>query len=366
MNIPYMSMKRMNNDLKTEMTVKFCDVYEKTNFIMGDELSSFEREFADFCGVKYAVGCGTGLDALALILRALDVKEGDEVIVPSNTFIATALAVSAVGAKPVFVEPSDGTFTIDPSGIEEKITSRTKVIMAVHLYGRTCDMDPINQIAARYGLKVVEDSAQAHGASYKGRRAGGLGDAAGFSFYPGKNLGALGDGGAVTTNDPVIAERVRMLRNYGSKVKYYNEYKGTNSRLDELQAGLLRVKLPHLETWNRERNRIAELYLSEIKNPLIKLPLSGDDTFYVVWHIFPVLCERRDELQEYLKQCGINTLCHYPVPIHLQKAYAELGIQKGSLPEAEMISSCELSIPLYYGMTDEEIQYVIDSLNLFR
>lgn len=366
MNIPYMSMKRMNDELKAEMTAKFSSVYEKSNFIMGDELSAFESEFAAFCGVKYAIGCGTGLDALSLILRALDIGDGDEVIVPSNTFIATALAVSAVGALPVFVEPSDGTFTIDPEKIEKKITPHTKAIMTVHLYGRTCDMDPINAVAEKYGLKVVEDSAQAHGAEYKGRKAGSLGDAAGFSFYPGKNLGALGDGGAVTTNDPVLAERIGMLRNYGSKVKYYNEYKGVNSRLDEMQAGLLRVKLPHLDAWNRERNRIAKLYLSEIKNPLVKLPLPSDEIYYNVWHIFPVLCERREALQGYLKERGVNTLCHYPVPIHMQKAYEEFGIPKGSLPAAEAISACELSIPLYYGMTDEEIRYVIDTINSFR
>lgn len=366
MNIPYMSMKRMNDDLKAEMTAKFSSVYEKSNFIMGDELSAFESEFAAFCGVKYAIGCGTGLDALALILRALDIGVGDEVIVPSNTFIATALAVSAVGAKLVFVEPSAGTFTIDSEKIEEKITPCTKAIMTVHLYGRICDMDPIKAIADKHGLKVIEDSAQAHGAEYKGRKAGSFGDAAGFSFYPGKNLGALGDGGAVTTNDPDIADRVRMLRNYGSKVKYYNEYKGMNSRLDEMQAGLLRVKLPHLDMWNKERNRIAKLYLSEIKNPLIKLPLPSDDIYYNVWHIFPVMCSLRNELQSHLKDRGVNTLCHYPVPIHMQKAYAELGIPEGSLPAAEEISACELSIPLYYGMTDQEIQYVIDSINSFR
>lgn len=297
-----------------------------------------EKEFTEYCRTKYAIGCGNGLDALMLILRALDIGEGDEVIVPSNTYIATALAVSYVGATPVFVEPPENTYTIDPSRIEEKVTEKTKAIMAVHLYGRACDMDGINSVAEKYNLKVVEDSAQAHGAEYKGKRTGGLGIASGFSFYPGKNLGALGDGGAVTTNDPVIAEKVRILRNYGSEAKYYNKYKGVNSRLDEMQAGFLRVKLPHLDKWNKERNRIADIFLQKTNNPLIKLPLPSDEVYYTVWHIFPVMCKQRDRLAEYLKENGIGTLCHYPVPMHLQEAYKELGIPKGELPLAEAIS----------------------------
>ncbi len=365
MNIPYCSFETMHNELNAEMHDKFDQVYSNNYFIMGKELEAFEKEFADYCGVKYAVGCGNGLDALMLILRALEIGEGDEVIVPSNTYIATALAVSYVGATPVFVEPDDNTFTIDPLKIEEKITSKTKAIMAVHLYGRVCDMDTINTIADKYNLKVVEDSAQAHGAEYKGKRTGGLGIASGFSFYPGKNLGALGDGGAVTTNDEQLAERVRILRNYGSKVKYYNEYQGVNSRLDEMQAGFLRVKLPHLDKWNKERNRIADIFLQNINNPLIKLPLSSDEEYYTVWHIFPVICKQRDKLAEYLKENGIGTLCHYPVPMHLQNAYKELGISKGELPIAEMISEQELSIPLYYGMTDHEINYIIEVINKF-
>lgn len=366
MNIPYCSFETMHGELSLEMKNKFDCVYRNNYFIMGSELEAFEKEFAEYCGTKYAIGCGNGLDALMLILRALNIGEGDEVIVPSNTYIATALAVSYVGATPVFVEPSENTYTIDPSRIEEKVTEKTKAIMAVHLYGRACDMDGINSVAEKYNLKVVEDSAQAHGAEYKGKRTGGFGIASGFSFYPGKNLGALGDGGAVTTNDSVIAEKVRILRNYGSEVKYYNKYKGVNSRLDEMQAGFLRVKLPHLDKWNKERNRVADIFLQKINNPLIKLPLPSDEDYYTVWHVFPVMCKQRDRLAEYLKENGIGTLCHYPVPMHLQEAYKELGIPKGELPLAEAISEQELSIPLYYGMTDEEIDYIINVINNFK
>lgn len=366
MNIPYLSVAPMHDELSAEMHEKFSDVYKRGNFIMGDELSEFEREFAEYCGAAYAIGCGNGLDALYLILEAMEIGAGDEVIVPSNTYIATALAASRVGARPVFVEPNPKTFTIDPSRIEEKITSKTKAIMAVHLYGRPCDMDEIYVIAKKYNLKVIEDAAQAHGACYKGKKTGNLGDAAGFSFYPGKNLGALGDGGAVVTNDKEIAERVRVLRNYGSSIKYYNEYQGTNSRLDEMQAAFLRVKLSNLDKWNKERNRISEIYIDRINNPLIELPLRSDNGHYGVWHIFPAMCDYRDKLMEYLKDKGICTLCHYPVPMHMQKAYKELNIHEGSLPLAEKISACELSIPLYYGMTDEEIEYVVAAINEFE
>ena len=238
--------------------------------------------------------------------------------------------------------------------------------MAVHLYGRTCDMDEILTIAEKYNLKVIEDAAQAHGATYKGHKTGTLGCAAGFSFYPGKNLGALGDGGMVVTSDEALADKVRMLRGYGSKIKYHHELQGTNSRLDEIQAGFLRVKLPQLDKWNAERNRIANRYLEGIKNPLLTLPLPSDENHYVVWHIFPVLCEDREKLSKFLEEKGIHTLSHYPIPMHLQGAYKELNIAEGELPLAEKISRCELSIPLYYGMTEEEVQYVIDALNEYR
>lgn len=366
MNIPYMTMKVMNEELSVDMEKKFESVYRDSNFIMGKELEAFEEEFAAYCGTKYAVGCGNGLDALYLILEAMGIGKGDEVIVPSNTYIATALAVSRTGALPVFVEPGENTYTINPELIEEKITPRTRAIMAVHLYGRTCDMDGINKVAEKHGLKVIEDSAQSHGAEYKGKKSGDLGYASGFSFYPGKNLGALGDGGAVTTNDPELARKVRVLRNYGSEKKYYNEYQGTNSRLDEIQAGFLRVKLPNLDKWNRERNAIAAQYLAEMKNPLVKLPLPGNSEHYTVWHIFPVMCERRDELQKFLADNGIGSLCHYPVPMHMQRAYKELGYKQGDFPIAENISRCELSIPLFYGMTEDEIAHVISTVNSFK
>lgn len=366
MNIPYCSFTVMHGELREKIIGKFSEMYDRNYFILGSEVTDFEKEYAEYCGAKYAVGTGNGLDALYLILRALDIKQGDEVIVPSNTYIATALAVSYVGATPVFVEPNISTFTIDPDLIESKITPNTKAIMAVHLYGRVCEMDKINSIARKYGLKVIEDAAQAHGAKYKGHKAGTLGDAAGFSFYPGKNLGALGDAGAVVTDDKELAEKIAMLRNYGSKIKYYNEYLGNNSRLDEIHAGFLRIKLKELDRWNSERNRIADIYLSQINNPLIKLPLKGDEDHYNIWHIFPVTCDMRDELADYLKEKGIGTLMHYPVPMHLQKAYAGLGFSKGDFPLAERICDTELSIPLYYGMTDDEIQYVIDALNTFK
>lgn len=366
MNIPYQSFDVMHEEIHRELLNGFEHVLSKNWFIMGSELSRFEQAFAEYVGTKYAIGCGNGLEALHLILRALNIGEGDEVIVPSNTYIASALAVSYAGAKPVFVEPKIETFTIDPEKIEEKITSRTKAIMVVHLYGRLCDMDPITDIAKRHNLQIIEDSAQAHGATYKGKQAGSFGIASGFSFYPGKNLGALGDAGAVVTNDKELAEKVYALRNYGSKIKYYNEYKGFNSRLDELQAAFLNVKLPYLDKWNSRRKDIAARLISEVKNPNIFLPIANDEVYSSVWHIFAVRCKQRDDLASFLSENGIGTLKHYPLPMHLQKAYVELAIPKGALPIAEEISETELSIPVYYGMSDEQVDYLIDKLNEFK
>lgn len=365
MKIPYLNFAPMHNEVKEEIIDKFHKVFDKNFYIMGDELKNFEQEFTSYCGAKYAIGCGNGLDALILILRAYGIRAGDEVIVPSNTYIATALAVSHVGATPIFVEPNIRTFNIEPSLIEEKITKNTKAIMPVHLYGRAVDMDPINKIAKKYNLKVIEDCAQAHGAKYKGKKIGILGDAAGFSFYPGKNLGALGDAGAVVTNDDKLAEEVYMLRNYGSKVKYVNEVVGYNSRLDEMQAAFLSVKLKSLDKWNAERDRIANIYINNIKSEKIILPWPSSDDYKNVWHIFAVMTEDRDSLEQYLANNGIGTLKHYPVPMHLQKAYAHLNIKKGELPLAEKISNSQLSIPLYYGMTEAQINYVVDVLNKF-
>lgn len=364
-NIPWSSFIPMEEEIKNEIKEKFEEMYKTSFYIQGKEFNSFNKEFAEYCGAKYAIGVGNGLDALMLILRAYEIGDGDEVIVPSNTFIATALAVTYVGATPIFVEPILEEFNINPSLIEEKITDKTKAIIGVHLYGQCCDMDAIKEIAKKYGLYVFEDAAQAHGAMYKGKRAGSLGDAAGFSFYPGKNLGALGDGGAVTTNDERIAKRIAALSCYGSDYKYHHIYKGVNSRLDEIQCGFLRIKLRNLDRWNEDRKRIANRYLNEIKNPLIKLPLVNKNNEHV-WHVFGIRCDVRDKLQKYLNDLGIGTNCHYPTPMHLQEAYKDLRIQKGELPIAEEISMTELSLPIYYGMLDEDVDYIISSLNSFQ
>lgn len=366
MNIPFASFVPMHEEIRQGLDAAFKKVVDKSYFIQGEECEKFEEEYAAYCGTKYCVGVATGLDAIYLILKALDIKAGDEVIVPSNTYIATALAVSFTGATPVFVEPVIDTYNIDVTRIEEKITEKTKAIIAVHLQGRAADMDAINAIAKKHGLYVVEDAAQAHGARYKGQKVGALSDAAAWSFYPGKNLGALGDGGCITTNNKQIADKVRALGNYGSDYKYHHIYQGTNSRLDEMQAAFLRVKLPHLDKWNEARRKIAEAYLEGITNPLIKLPLATSADYEHIYHVFVIRCDRRDELEKYLKDNCIGTVKHYPVPMHLQKAYEELHIQEGELPIAEEISKTVLSIPMYYGMTDEEVAYVIDKINEFR
>lgn len=366
MKVPFATFEPMHNEIRKELDEAYKRVMDSNYFIQGNECKQFEQEFADYCGAKHCVGVATGLDAIYLILKAMDIKTGDEVIVPSNTFIATALAVSYTGATPVFVEPEIETYNIDVTRIEEKITPNTKAIIAVHLQGRPADMDAVNEIAKKHGLKVLEDAAQAHGTKYKGRRVGALSDAAAFSFYPGKNLGALGDGGCVVTNDDDIASKVRALGNYGSDYKYHHIYQGTNSRLDEMQAAFLRVKLPCLEKWNDSRKQVAKRYLSEIKNPLIKLPVAADKDYDHIYHVFVIRCDRRDELERYLNDKGIGTVKHYPIPMHMQKAYESLNIPEGSLPIAEEISRTVLSIPMYYNMTDEEISYVIDAINNFN
>ena len=362
MNVPFVSFKPMEHELNKELRAAFERVFESSWYIDGNEDKSFESSFARFCDSKYCVGVGNGLDALMLALKALGIGDGDEVIVPSNTYIATALAVTYVGATPVFVEPDIRTFNINPSLIEAAISSKTKAIMPVHLYGQPCDMDPIMDIARKYDLYVVEDCAQAHGAKYKGKVVSSFGDAAGFSFYPGKNLGALGDAGAVVTSNPEIAEKVRALGNYGSDYKYHHIYKGNNSRLDELQAAFLSVKLAHLNRMNKERRRIAEIYLSEIRNENVILPTIPEYA-EPVWHIFGIRCNKRDELEKYLNENGIGTNKHYPIPMHLQECYKDLGYKKGDFSIAEEISSTELSLPMFYGMTDNEIGYVVSTIN---
>lgn len=363
--IPFVSFRPMESELDRDLRSAFERVYESSWYIGGSEDTRFEEAFARYCGVCHCVGTGNGLDALILALRALDIGSDDEVIVPSNTFIATAFAVTAVGAVPVFAEPDIRTYNINPDNIRERITPRTKAIIPVHMYGQPADMDPIMEIAREVGLLVVEDCAQAHGAMYKGKRVGGFGHAAGFSFYPGKNLGALGDAGAVLTNDSVTAEKVRALGNYGSDYKYHHIYEGRNSRLDEMQAAFLSAKLPHLDRMNRERGRIAERYLSEIHNPDIILPYVGENCD-VVWHIFAIRCKYRDSLKNYLNAQGIRTNCHYPIPMHMQQCFLHLGFKEGDFPIAEEISRTELSLPMYYGMPDEEVSHVIQAVNSFK
>lgn len=365
MNIPFVSFKPLEKELDTELRAAFERVYTNSWYIEGKEDEKFEVAFAEYCESKYCVGTGNGLDSLMLALKALGISSGDEVIVPSNTYIATALAVTYVGAKPVFVEPDIRTFDINPNRIEEAITSKTKAIMPVHLYGQPCDMNPIIEIAKKHNLYIVEDCAQAHGATYKGRKIGSFGDAAGFSFYPGKNLGALGDAGATVSNSKELADKVRALGNYGSDYKYHHIYQGNNSRLDEMQAAFLAVKLPILDKVNENRRATAKKYLEGIKNKEVILPYVPEYA-NPVWHIFGIRCKRRKELEEFLNSKGIGTNKHYPIPMHLQECYKDLGFKKGDFPIAEEISDTELSIPMYYGMTDEEVQYVINSINMFN
>lgn len=362
MNIEYNNFRKMHEPLTEELRKCYDTVFDNQWFIRGEKLSQFESEFAEYCGAAYCIGTGNGLDALQLILRAYDIGAGDEVIVPSNTFIATVLAITYVGATPVFVEPDIDSLLINPELIEEKISHRTKAIMVVHLYGRLAEMDKIMEIAQKHKLLVFEDVAQAHGANTNGKKAGTFGHAGAFSFYPGKNLGAFGDGGAVITDDKEIADKIRALGNYGSSVKYQHEYKGINSRLDELQAAFLSVKLKYLDNWTAERRRIADIYYAKIKNPLVVLPKYWANNVY---HIFPVLCDYRDELQEYLAQKGIYTLVHYPKAIHLQGAYTDLNYKAGDFPLAESICQRELSIPLYPGLDETEIDYIIECINGF-
>jgi len=365
MKVPFNSFQPFERELKKEIYDAFDRVYQKSWYIDGAERKNFEESFAEYCNAKYCIGVGNGLEAIRLILQGIGICTGDEVIVPATTFIATALAVTYVGAKPVFVEVEPDLYTIDCNRIEEKITRNTKAIIAVHLYGQPCDMDRINIIAKAHGLKVIEDAAQAHGALYKGKKVGSLGDAAAFSFYPGKNLGALGDAGAVTTDDEELAGKIRALANYGSEVKYHHIYQGTNSRLDEVQAAFLSVKLPQLDKWNKWRQRVADRYKREICNHALVLPKVADYAA-PVWHIFAVRTKKRDELDKWLHEAGIGTAIHYPIPIHLQRAYEELKMEKGSLPIAEEIAEQELSIPMYYGITDEQVSYVIDRLNAWN
>lgn len=359
--VKFLDLKSINGRFRPELDSAVRRVLDSGWYLLGDECELFEREYASWCGVKHCIGCANGLDALKLVIQGLGFGEGDEIIAPANTYIASLIAISANGCTPVLVEPDIDTYLLDSERIEEHITSRTKAIMVVHLYGRVVDMTPILSLAEKYGLKVIEDSAQAHGAKFDGRRTGSLGDASGFSFYPGKNLGCLGDGGCVTTDDDELARKVRALRNYGSDVKYHFPYRGTNSRLDEIQAAFLRVKLPSLDADNAARRRVAERYCAEIKNPLVVLPSLPKDPEQCVWHVFPVRCERREAFQHHLSNCGIQTVIHYPIPPHRQPAYTEW--HNMSLPVTERIHDEIISLPISPVMEDADIVAVIDAVN---
>ncbi len=364
--IPFLDLKRINARYAPGLEAAAKRVIESGWYIRGEAVERFEREFAAYCGSKYAVGVASGLDALTLIFRAYKalgvLKEGDEVIVPANTYIASILAVSANGLRPVLVEPDPQTYNLDPNRVEEKISPKTRAILAVHLYGQCADMGALHEVAKRYGLKLIEDAAQAHGAKHFGVKAGTLGDAAGFSFYPGKNLGALGDGGAVTTDDTELAETVRILGNYGSAKKYENRYKGYNSRLDEIQAAFLSVKLAALDEVVARRNAIATYYLEKINNDKLVLPVVGEGNEHV-WHLFVVRTKEREALQRFLSDRGIGTMIHYPIPPHKQEAYREWA--DISLPLTEQIHREVLSIPLYEVLEAEEIETIVTALNGF-
>lgn len=362
MKVPFSTFDAMHGEIRAEMMERFAEVYDRGWFIQGIECEAFEREFAAWNGAKYCVGMATGLDALYLALKALNVGPGDEVIVPSNTFIATALAVSYTGAKVVLVDPDETTYNLCGKGLEEAYTPACRAIIPVHLYGQAAQMDEIMAFAKEKGLYVIEDCAQAHGATFRGQKVGTFGDVGCFSFYPGKNLGALGDGGAVISNNKELADKIRSLGNYGSTQKYHHKYLGTNSRLDEVQAALLRIKLMHLNQYNAERDAVAKRYLEGIRNPKIVLPQVGKDRTHV-WHLFAVLCDEREALKAYLEEKGIGTVCHYPIAIADQECYADAGL--AHLPLAEKIAASELSLPMFYGMTDEQVQYVIDTVNDF-
>ena len=366
--IKFLDLKKVNERFRSELDASTRRVLDSGWYLLGKEVEKFESDFASYCGVRHCIGVANGLDALNLIIKAYGFGPGDEIIVPANTYIASILAISENGCTPVLVEPNWSTRLIDENLIEKVITPRTKAIMVVHLYGRAMNMKKVWVLAKKYNLKVIEDSAQSHGAKFEGRRCGNLGDASGFSFYPGKNLGCLGDGGAVTTNDDELAAKIRAIRNYGSDYKYHHIYKGTNSRLDEVQAAWLGVKLPHLDEDNAIRARIAARYCTEIKNPLIELPDDPNSTMEIgnlshVWHVFAVTCKERDRLNKWLTDHGIQTNIHYPIPPHKQLAYTELGLLK--LPISERMHHEILSLPISPVLSNEEVARVISVVNEF-
>lgn len=365
MQIPYLDLSLIHADIRPELDDAYKRVLERGWYIRGDETAAFEKEFAAYCGASACVGCGNGFDALRLILQGYGIGCGDEVIVPAHTFIATVLAVVAVGAKPVFVDADMRTYNLDVDKIEGCITDRTRAVIAVHLYGRAVPLEKLRKIGQRYSIKIIEDAAQAHGAAINGKKTGDLADAAAFSFYPGKNIGALGDAGAVVTNDIKLSECIRVIGNYGSREKYRHCILGCNSRLDELQAAFLRVKLGYLDDWNRERRKIANLYEKEIKNPQVLLPGIPEEKESHVFHIYPVLVEERERFRSYLTACGIGTNVHYPIPIVEQKVFADWNGRIKNYPVTERLCAQEVSLPLYPGMTEQQIAYVVKCVNEF-
>jgi dTDP-4-amino-4,6-dideoxygalactose transaminase len=359
--IPFLDLKAQYKSIESEVKKAVGKIFEDCAFVGGKEVETFEKNFADYCHASYCIGVGNGTDALWLTLKAMGIGHGDEVIVPANTFIASAEAITAVGARPVFVDNDKETYTINTEEIPSRITEKTKAIIAVHLYGQPADMDPILEIAAQHGLKVIEDAAQAHGAKYKGRRVGSIDDAACFSFYPGKNLGAYGDGGAVVTNDQEIAGCVRLLSQHGSKVKYIHEIAGYNSRLDGMQAAILNVKINYIEQWTEARRKNASLYKEMLKDTNIILPVEKEDVRHV-YHLFVIRIKDREDVQKKLLDRGIQTGIHYPAPIHLTEAYRYLGIPAGTFPLSEEYAGSLLSLPMYAELTKNQIQEICDAL----
>ena len=360
-SVPFLDLAAANREVGAQLDEALRRVVAGGRFVLGPEVEAFEAEWAAFTGAHGAVGVGNGLDALTLALRAMGVGPGDEVIVPGHTFVATWLAVSAVGARPVPVDVDPATYTLDVGRLEAAVTARTRVLIPVHLYGQPASMDEIGAVARRHGLRVLEDAAQAHGARYRGRRAGSIGDAAAWSFYPSKNLGALGDAGAVTSDDPELLARVRMLRNYGSRQRYVHEVAGVNSRLDVVQAAVLRAKLPYLEEWNARRAAVAAAYIEGLRGTALVLPGTAPDRDHV-WHVFAVRSPDRDGLRRALAGTGIETLIHYPTPPHLQASYADLGIAAGSLPVSEATGRQELSLPMGPHLRPEQVARVISAI----
>lgn len=359
--VKFLDLYKVNEAHRAELDRAIKEVMDSGWYVLGQHCERFEKNFAAYCGTRYAIGVANGLDALKLIVKAYGFGQGDEIIVPANTYIASILAITENGCTPVLVEPDICTYNIDPERIEERITKRTKAIMVVHLYGRAVWMEKIKALASKYNLKIIEDSAQAHGAIYAGKRTGNLGDASGFSFYPGKNLGALGDGGCVVTNDPELAQRVRVLRNYGSEIKYHNLYQGMNSRLDEIQAAILDVKLKYLDQENEKRRQIADYYMENIRNPNIVLPSKPESHESHVWHLFTIRSNERARLIDHLRKNGVETLIHYPIPPHKQACYCEYA--ELELLVTENIHNTILSLPISPVMTSTEVEQVVKACN---